>query len=92
MKAAVRGETTLARQAQAARQRLEDLYRRAGVSSPDPGLVNEALEELSIALEELQVSVEEMRASNEQLAASRQELEAQRRHYLELFEIGRAHV
>jgi PAS domain S-box-containing protein len=88
MKAAVRGETTLARQAQAARQRLEDLYRRAGVSSPDPGLVNEALEELSIALEELQVSVEEMRASNEQLAASRQELEAQRRHYLELFDFA----
>lgn len=87
MKAAVRGNT-LARQAQAARQRLKDLYRRAGASPPEQALVNEALEELSIALEELQVSVEEMRASNDELAASRQEIEAQRRHYLELFDFA----
>jgi len=88
MKAEEARDHTLAQQAQAARQRLDVLYRRANSSPPDQALVNEALEELSIALEELQVSVEEMRAYNDELTASRQELDAQRRHYLELFDFA----
>ncbi|MBI2359461.1 MAG: PAS domain S-box protein [Deltaproteobacteria bacterium] len=89
MKAEV-AQYKLAQQVESARQRLASLYERAGTSSIQRALLDEALEELSIALEELQVSAEEMRQYNDELAAAQQEVEAERQRYRELFEFAPA--
>src|SRR3989442_15300553 len=78
------GDNRLHQQLQSARERLQDLYRRAEASPAQRELLEEALAELSISLEELQVSVEEMRQYNDELAAAQEETAVEARRYPEL--------
>src|SRR5438094_4759897 len=82
------GDNRLHQQLQSARERLQDLYRRAEASPAQRELLEEALVELSISLEELQVSVEEMRQYNDELAAAQEETAVEHRRYRELFDFA----
>ena len=84
------GDNRLHQQLQSARERLQDLYRRAEASPAQRELLEEALAELSISLEELQVSVEEMRQYNDELAAAQEETAVEHRRYRELFDFAPA--
>jgi PAS domain S-box-containing protein len=75
-------------QVRSARERLQDLYKRAVASPNQQALLEEALAELSITIEELNVSVEELSQQNEELLATREMVEAERQHYQELFEFA----
>src|SRR5262245_30970937 len=76
---------TVDRQITFARQRLSDLCGRVGAPPQEKALINEALEELSIALHELQVTSEELREQTEALAKSREAVRAERQRYETLF-------
>src|SRR5947208_7663591 len=84
------GDNRLHQQLQSARERLQDLYRRAEASPAQRELLEEALAELSISLEELQVSIEEMRQYNDELAAAQEETAVEHRRYRELFDFAPA--
>src|SRR2546427_7445947 len=79
------GDNRLHQQLQSARERLQDLYRRAEASPAQRELLEEALAELSISLEELQVSVEEMRQYNDELAAAQEETAVEHPRFRGLF-------
>jgi len=72
-----------------AKARAESLRRRAE-TPPDkrPGLLPDALEELTATVEELRVAEEEMRAQNEELLLARGRVEAERHRYQDLFEFA----
>lgn len=74
------------RQIEIARERLQQLERRAHESAEPRTLALETLAELSTALEELNVLTEELREQNEELLATQQALETEHRRYLDLFE------
>jgi two-component system NtrC family sensor kinase len=83
-----RGGDNLNQQLQLARERLEDLSKRAAASPEHQALLEEALAELSISIEELHVSAEELRQQNDELTATRNAVEIERQHYRELFEFA----
>src|SRR5438046_9626190 len=84
------GDNRLHQQLQSARERLQDLYRRAEASPAQRELLEEALSELSISLEELQVSVEEMRQYNDELATAQEDTAIEHRRYRALLHFGPA--
>jgi PAS domain S-box-containing protein len=86
VKAELKEDTTLQKQARTAQARLEELRQRAGILPTQQELLPETLEELSIALAELEVAVEQLRQTNDELAESQQTVEAERRRYQELFD------
>jgi signal transduction histidine kinase len=79
---------SLHQQLQSARERLQDLSKRAGASPDQQALLEEALTELSISIEELNVSIEELQQQNDELMAARAAVESERQHYQELFDFA----
>lgn len=72
-----------------ARARAEGLHRRAEAPiEKRPGLLPDALEELTATVEELRVAEEEMRAQNEELLLAHGRIEAERHRYQDLFEFA----
>ena len=72
-----------------ARARAEGLHRRAEAPiEKRPGLLPDALGELTAAVEELRVAEEEMRAQNEELLMAHGRIEAERHRYQDLFEFA----
>lgn len=72
-----------------ARARADGLRRRAETPPEKrPGLLPDALEELTATVEELRVAEEEMRAQNEELLMARGRIEAERHRYQDLFEFA----
>ncbi len=80
-------DTAFARQVRSAVVRIAHLRARAALLD-DPGLANEALEELGTAFEELNVALEELRVQNETLAAAEAAAAAEAERYRDLFEFA----
>ena len=75
-------------EADAALRRFGELWRRGRDGSVEPGLLEEVMEELSVALHELQTSADELREQQEQLLRAEARIAEERRRYHELFEFG----
>lgn len=74
-------------QIQAADERMQRLYQRAGAPrTHQHGLVPETFEELQLAVEELEVAGEELRVQNDALAESQIRLKREQQRYGELFD------
>ena len=72
-----------------AQRDLQALKQRADDSSvSERGLLERAIEELSVTLEELRVTAEELRARNSELLIMRDAVDSERRRYEELFEFA----
>jgi len=79
---------SLKHDADLALQRFAELRERSTNGDADPRLLDEVLEELSVALHELQAGSEELREQNERLLLAENRLSEERRRYQELFEFG----
>jgi len=69
-------------------QRFAELWKRSRDGEINPQLVEEVLEELSVALHELQAGTDELREQHQQLMRTETRLSEERRRYQELFEFG----
>ena len=69
-------------------QRFAELWKRSRDGKTVPQLVEEVLEELSVALHELQAGTDELREQHQQLLRTEARLSEERRRYQELFEFG----
>ena len=69
-------------------QRFAELWKRSRDGDTNPQLVEEVLEELSVALHELQAGTDELREQHQQLLRTEARLSEERRRYQELFEFG----
>ena len=79
---------SLKHDADLALQRFADLRERSADGDANPRLLDEVLEELSVALHELQAGSDELREQNERLLVAENRLSEERRRYQELFEFG----
>ena len=79
---------SLKHDADVALQRFAELRRQNQNGRGDPRLVDEVLEELSVALHELEAGSDELREQNERLLVAENRLSEERRRYQELFEFG----
>jgi len=81
-------ERPLTPDAEAALERFAELCQRGRNGHVDPRLLEETLEELSVALHELQATSDALREQHEQLLRAETRLTEERRRYRELFEFG----
>ncbi len=79
---------SLKHDADVALQRFAELRRQSEDGHGDPLLVDQVLEELSVALHELEAGSDELRDQNERLLVAENRLSEERRRYQELFEFG----
>ncbi|HEY3177911.1 MAG TPA: PAS domain S-box protein [Casimicrobiaceae bacterium] len=79
---------SLKHDANIALQRFAELRQQSRNADGNPRLVDEVLEELSVALHELEVGSDELREQNERLLRAENRLSEERRRYQELFEFG----
>ena len=79
---------SLKHDADVALQRFAELRQQSEDGRGDPRLVDQVLEELSVALHELEAGSDELRDQNERLLVAENRLSEERRRYQELFEFG----
>jgi two-component system, NarL family, sensor histidine kinase UhpB len=79
---------SLKHDANLALQRFTELRQQSANGTGNPRLVDEVLEELSVALHELEAGSDELRDQNQRLLHAENRLSEERRRYQELFEFG----